>query len=76
MVAKLRDNASKQTAENVWYYENIEGGHACAADNKQRAFMKTLEYMFLWNNLQSMSNADAAQWRLLTNHKQGQPMEI
>ena len=51
MVAKLRDISSKETAENVWYYENIEGGHAGAADNKQRAFMKTLEYQFLWDTL-------------------------
>jgi len=29
------------------YYENIEGGHGGAADNKQRAFMKTLGYAFL-----------------------------
>jgi len=29
------------------YYENIEGGHGGAADNKQRAFMKTLSYSFL-----------------------------
>jgi len=30
-----------------WYYENTEGGHSCAADNRQRAFMKTLEFLFL-----------------------------
>ena len=29
------------------YYENIEGGHGGAADNKQRAFMSTLAYDFL-----------------------------
>ena len=28
-------------------YENIEGGHGGAADNKQRAFMSTLMYSFL-----------------------------
>ena len=43
----------EETAKNVWYYENIEGGHGGAANNKQRAFMKTLEYQFLWNNLES-----------------------
>ena len=51
MVCKLRDTCDKVTADNVWYYENIEGGHAGAADNKQRAFMKTLEYQFLWDTL-------------------------
>ena len=44
----LGDPAS---ATNCFYYENIEGGHSGAADNKQRAFMKTLEYMFLWDHL-------------------------
>ena len=28
-------------------YENIEGGHGGAADNKQRAFMSTLMFSFL-----------------------------
>ena len=31
----------------VLSYENIEGGHGGAADNKQRAFMSTLMYAFL-----------------------------
>ena len=31
----------------VYYYENIEGGHGGAADNKQRAFMSTLMFSFL-----------------------------
>jgi len=48
MVAKLKDSCP---STDVWYYENIEGGHAGAADNKQRAFMKTLEYLFLWETL-------------------------
>lgn len=33
--------------KNAWYYENIEGGHAGAADNRQVAFMTALEYTFL-----------------------------
>ena len=53
MVAKLQDQCDKTSADNVWYYENIEGGHSGAADNKQRAFMKTLEYQFLWDTLKS-----------------------
>ena len=56
MVAKLQDYADDETAKNVWYYENIEGGHGGAANNKQKAFMKTLEYQFLWNNLESKHN--------------------
>ena len=33
------------------YYENIEGGHAGAADSKQRADMMALEFSFLWLQL-------------------------
>ena len=33
------------------YWENIEGGHGGAADNGQRAQMVTLEYAFLWQQL-------------------------
>ena len=29
------------------YYENIEGGHGGAADNKQRAYMAVVAYSFL-----------------------------
>ena len=32
-------------------YENIEGGHAAAADNKQAAFMDALAFSFLWKEL-------------------------
>ncbi|MBL9077070.1 MAG: S9 family peptidase [Planctomycetes bacterium] len=33
------------------YYENIEGGHGGAADNKQAAFLAALAYTFLWQQL-------------------------
>jgi prolyl oligopeptidase len=33
------------------YYENIEGGHAGAADNAQRADMLALGFAFLWQQL-------------------------
>ncbi len=32
-------------------YENIEGGHGAAADNKQSAFMNALAYTYLWDHL-------------------------
>jgi prolyl oligopeptidase len=35
----------------VYYYENMEGGHAGAANNQQRADMSALEYTFLWKML-------------------------
>jgi prolyl oligopeptidase len=46
-------HARKMTAllleekKDVLYYENIEGGHGGAADNKQRAFMDALGWTFL-----------------------------
>ncbi len=46
MVAKM-----KAMGQDVLYYENVEGGHGGAADNKQRAFMSALAYTFLWENL-------------------------
>ncbi|MEP6940705.1 MAG: prolyl oligopeptidase family serine peptidase [Rudaea sp.] len=36
---------------DVSFYENIEGGHGAAADNKQAAFMNALAYSFLWDHL-------------------------
>ena len=47
MVAKMLD----LELPGVYYYENIEGGHGGAADNKQRAFMTALAYSFLWKVL-------------------------
>ncbi len=46
MMAKLL--AAKKDAR---YYENIEGGHGGAADNKQAAHMQALAYTFLWQQL-------------------------
>ena len=33
------------------FYENIEGGHGGAADNKQAAFMAALAYTYLWDHV-------------------------
>ena len=35
----------------VWYYENIEGGHGGAANNAQSAYMQSLAYTFLRQKL-------------------------
>lgn len=40
-----------EQGHQVLYYENIEGGHGAAADNKQVAFMQALAYVFLWKEL-------------------------
>jgi len=46
--------AALQAADHrVYYYENIEGGHAGAADNEQVAFKSALSYSFLWHMLAS-----------------------
>jgi prolyl oligopeptidase len=46
MVARMEEQG-----HDVLYYENIEGGHGGAADNRQRAFMSSLAYRFLWRQL-------------------------
>ncbi|WP_293935841.1 prolyl oligopeptidase family protein [Iodobacter sp.] len=47
MMAKMQSMGVK----SAWYFENMEGGHAGAADNKQKADMTALEYSFLWKML-------------------------
>ncbi|MEM8735267.1 MAG: prolyl oligopeptidase family serine peptidase, partial [Planctomycetota bacterium] len=41
----------KSQGHDVSYYENIEGGHGGAANNKQRAYMQALAYSFLRERL-------------------------
>ena len=47
MAARLQE-----LGKRVLYYENIEGGHGGAANNRQRAFMDTLGYTFLERELE------------------------
>jgi prolyl oligopeptidase len=42
-----------ELGQDVLLYENIEGGHAGAADNTQAAHMAALMYRFLWQKLSS-----------------------
>jgi prolyl oligopeptidase len=46
MVAKMTNMGHK-----VYYYENIEGGHASGANLNQRAYTGALEYAYLWIKL-------------------------
>jgi len=48
-----RKMAAKMLAQghDVLLYENIEGGHGGAANNKQAAYMNALAYTFLWKQL-------------------------
>jgi len=47
MVCSLLEEAPPSAAPRVVYWENTEGGHGGAADNKQRAHMWALTYEFL-----------------------------
>jgi prolyl oligopeptidase len=52
--AQARKMAAKMEGwnlPNVWFYENLEGGHGAGADNKQSAHMHALAYTFLWDEL-------------------------
>jgi prolyl oligopeptidase len=40
-----------EQGHDVVYYENIEGGHGGAADNKQRAMMTSLAWTFFARQL-------------------------
>jgi prolyl oligopeptidase len=51
---QARKMAAKMQAmghPDVWFYENLEGGHGASADNKQAALMHALAYDFLWDQL-------------------------
>jgi prolyl oligopeptidase len=49
--ARKMTAALEAAGHRVWYYENIEGGHAGAADNAQTAFKSALSFAFLWRML-------------------------
>ncbi|ORA10671.1 prolyl oligopeptidase family serine peptidase [Mycobacterium arosiense] len=49
--ARKMTAALQAAGHQVFYYENIEGGHAGAADNEQMAFKSALTYSFLWQML-------------------------
>jgi prolyl oligopeptidase len=45
-VAKLQ-----ALGHQVWYYENVEGGHGASSTNEQLAYRIALSYAFLWKSL-------------------------
>jgi hypothetical protein len=47
LVSVTRYYVAGAKSDKVFYYENIEGGHGGAADNKQQAFMNTMYLNFL-----------------------------
>jgi prolyl oligopeptidase len=36
---------------DVWFYENREGGHGAAADNRQAAHKQAMVFEFLWSRI-------------------------
>lgn len=44
---------AQDSGKDVLYFENIEGGHGGAADNRQRAHNQALGWAFLWSTLGS-----------------------
>ncbi len=48
MAAKMKSMGYGQ----VWFYENTEGGHGGAADNRQSAFMQAMTYSFFRSKLE------------------------
>ncbi|MFN8032970.1 MAG: prolyl oligopeptidase family serine peptidase [Mycobacterium sp.] len=54
--ARKMTAALEEAGHDVWYYENIEGGHAGAADNAQTAFKSALSYSFLHRMLADRLN--------------------
>ncbi len=46
MVAKM-----EAQGHDVLYFENLEGGHGGAANNKEEAYQSALAYTFLWKKL-------------------------
>jgi len=50
MAAKMQSFGA-DAASRTFLFENVEGGHGAAADAKQSAMVATLEYEFLWKQL-------------------------
>lgn len=48
---KMAARMQSMGIENVWFFEDTEGGHSAASDNEQTAFTRALSYRFLWNAL-------------------------
>ncbi|WP_152348167.1 prolyl oligopeptidase family serine peptidase [Brevibacterium sp. CFH 10365] len=48
---KMAARMQAQRIENVWFFEDTEGGHSAASDNEQTAFTRALSYRFMWNAL-------------------------
>jgi prolyl oligopeptidase len=59
--ARKMTAALEAAGHHVHYYENIEGGHAGAADNAQTAFRSALIFEFLHRTLDKSSVMSSAE---------------
>jgi prolyl oligopeptidase len=66
--ARKMTAALEAAGHRVHYNENIEGGHAGAADNAQSAFRAALIYEFRCSGPLGAGNADP--WRTITDSLQ------
>jgi prolyl oligopeptidase len=57
--ARKMTAALEERGKPVWYYENIEGGHAGAADNAQTAFKSALAFSYLHRMLDGPGKSQA-----------------
>lgn len=48
---KMAARMQNRGIDDVWFFEDTEGGHSAASDNKQAAFTRALSYRFLWTSL-------------------------
>ncbi|UVI34929.1 prolyl oligopeptidase family serine peptidase [Brevibacterium spongiae] len=48
---KMTARMQSMGIDDVWFFEDTEGGHSAASDNEQTAFTRALSYRFLWNAL-------------------------
>lgn len=44
----------------ILYFENMEGGHAASADNRQVAARLSMEYVYLWQKVGAQAEAESA----------------
>src|SRR5699024_10861019 len=48
---KMAARMQSQGIEDVWFFEDTEGGHSAASDNEQTAVTRSRSYRVLWNSL-------------------------
>lgn len=49
--ARHKQSGASAVPDNVYYYENIEGGHGGASNNRDQAYMMALYINFLWSTI-------------------------